>query len=123
MDTAHGSYLDGTWQVVRAEYQGESVPKIVADATAIEFSLGQYRIKFDGTDVDQGRFEIIRTTTESMLLLHGTAGVHQDRTIRCIFQHAGDRLRLCYGLDGVKPTEFKTTRRDNRYLAVYRRGH
>jgi hypothetical protein len=34
---------------------------------------------------------------------------------------AGNRLRICYGLDGTLPGGFKTTPDSQLYLATYRR--
>jgi hypothetical protein len=38
-----------------------------------------------------------------------------------LYQLAGDRLRVCYGLDGVTPDAMATRARDQRYLATYAR--
>jgi uncharacterized protein (TIGR03067 family) len=114
--------LDGLWQMVRAELAGVQAPELVAQRTTVEFSHDIYRVRFDGEIVDQGRFQIGPAKPHRSLQLFGTSGPNEGRTISCIFQHVGDRLRVCYGLDGFQPTEFTTITGENRYLATYRRA-
>ena len=113
--------LDGTWQLVRAELDGERAPEMVATKTEITLRGGNYEVRFGGVTADRGTFEVGLTLEVSALVLHGTEGPNAGRTIPCIFQLAGERLRVCYGLNGVAPTEFVTAAGQQRYLAVYRR--
>lgn len=114
--------LDGRWQMVRAEFAGVQAPELVAKRTTIEFSHGIYCVRFDGEIVDQGTFRIGLAEPYRSLQLFGTSGQNEGRIISCIFQHVGDRLRVCYGLDSFQPTEFTTIAGENRYLATYRRA-
>jgi len=41
--------------------------------------------------------------------------------ISAIYQLMGDRLRICYALDGTAPLDFKTAPNSRRYLVTYRR--
>jgi hypothetical protein len=38
-----------------------------------------------------------------------------------LFQLVGDRLRICYGMDGTAPTGFVSPPGSTHYLATYRR--
>lgn len=114
--------IDGTWQMVRAEFAGDKAPDLVAQRTTLEFSGANYRVRFDGAITDEGRFEIGQTTPDKTLKLYGISGLNSGRTIRCIFQQVGDRLRVCFGLDGIQPADFTTAPGQNRYLATYRRS-
>ena len=115
------SSLEGTWQMVRAEYAGEQAPDLVARRTVLEFTHETYLVRFDGAIVDQGRAEMNRFGSITTLLLSGISGPNQGRTLVCIYQQVGDRLRICYGLDGIQPSEFTTKSGQNRYLATYQR--
>jgi hypothetical protein len=53
--------------------------------------------------------------------LAATKGENSGRTMPAIAQLRGDRLRICFGLDGVRPTEFLTALGAARYLVTYRR--
>lgn len=118
----HDSPLDGTWQMLRAEHDGEQAPDMVVQRTTLEFFQGSYRVCFDGEPVDQGEFEVSLSDPAKTLVLRGTSGPNSARTIRCIYQQVGDRLRVCFGLDGIPPTDFTTTGGQKRYLATYRRA-
>lgn len=107
--------------MVRAEHDGEQAPELVAQRTVLEFNRETYLVRFDGAVVDEGRVEINPSSPLTTLLLFGTSGPNHGRTLRCIFQQVGDRLRICYGLDGIQPSEFTTRAGQNRYLATYRR--
>jgi uncharacterized protein (TIGR03067 family) len=120
-DITPAAHLDGTWQMLRAEYEGEQAPEMVIQRTTLEFADGLYRVCFQGEPLDQGRFETSLSGVTKMLILYGTFGTNKGRTIRCIYQHMGDRLRVCYGLDGIQPMNFTTAAGQKRYLATYRR--
>lgn len=114
--------IEGLWQMVHAESCGEPAPELVAERTTIELSGGTYRVRFNGEVVDAGSFELGGVVTERTLLLRGTSGPNAGRTIPCVFQLRRDRLRVCFGLNGIAPTEFATDARNQRYLATYRRA-
>lgn len=113
--------LDGRWQMVRAELDGEAAPELVAQRTELTFEQGAYVVHFDARIADRGTFELSATLEAKTLILRGRSGPNAGRTIPCIYQLVGDRLRICYGLDGIAPTAFATAARQQRYLATYRR--
>ncbi|MFO1447776.1 MAG: hypothetical protein U1F61_06425 [Opitutaceae bacterium] len=115
--------LDGHWAMIRAEMDGQSAPELVVQRTRVLLSQGRYTVLFGGNLADQGRFIITSTGSASTLLLQGEEGPNAGRSIPCLFQHVGDRLRICYGLDGTLPTTFGAAVGEARYLATYRRGH
>jgi len=110
--------LDGTWEMIRTEHRGENSPELVALGVELEISGNTYAVRFGGRIADRGRFELGGDNT---LTLTGTEGPNSGRTIPCIYQLAGDRLRVCYGLDGTMPAEFATAAGSSHYLATYRR--
>jgi uncharacterized protein (TIGR03067 family) len=111
--------LEGVWLMVRAELDGEAAPEVVVQNTSLELAAGEYRVSFRGDVMDQGTFE--PADTPATLLLRGTTGPNSGRSIPCLYQVNGGRLRICFGLDGNAPNEFRTTAGGARYLATYRR--
>ena len=109
--------------MLRAEFNGEQAPDLVARRTTIQFSGGVYRVRFGVETADEGTYEIAQANSIKTLLLFGTAGTNRGKTIPCLFQQVGDRLRVCYGIDGIQPLDFTTKTGQNRYLATYRRIH
>ena len=107
--------------MVRAELAGEAAPDLVVEHMNVRLADGSYEVSYGGEVSDRGTYVENATSPHRTLVLHGIAGANAGRTIPCIFQLMGDRLRVCYGLDGVLPSSFATVTGDQRYLAVYRR--
>ena len=111
--------LDGLWQMVRASYNGDDAPELVTQRTVVEIARGTYQIRFDQKPVESG--VISQDASSRTLVLLAESGTHCGRTVRCIYQRTGDRLRICFGLNGNQPTEFTAKIGENRYLATYRK--
>ncbi len=107
--------------MVRAEMAGDAAPELVTQKTTLELTGGEYLVRFDGNIVDRGTFETGGVLESATLLLRGTSGPNAGRTIPCAYQLRGDRLRVCFGMSGIAPTEFSTDATNQHYLAVYRR--
>ncbi|MBI5771040.1 MAG: hypothetical protein HZA93_24905 [Verrucomicrobia bacterium] len=110
--------LPGTWEMIRAEQNGEPSPDLVALRVELELTPAHYVVRFAGRIADRGTW---LPAGAGALQLTGTAGPNEGRIIPCIFQLAGDRLRICYGLDGAAPAAFATAAGQSIYLATYRR--
>lgn len=116
------SRLEGTWQMMRAEMGGEIAPELVTSHTVVRLVGGRYEVTYGGQLADAGTYqETADAAGLRTLLLRGQEGPNAGRDIPCIIQLMGDRLRVCYGLNGVLPAEFATRAGDERYLATYRR--
>jgi len=113
--------LDGTWELLKAEMAGEAAPEELSTRTRLRLADGLYWVFFDGLLTDRGRFETSEGTNAKALQLRGLEGPNEGRTLPCIYRHNGERLRVCYGLDGVAPIRFATAAGEARYLATYRR--
>jgi uncharacterized protein (TIGR03067 family) len=101
----------------RAELAGEDAPDMLALRVELELTADTYVVRFAGQVADRGTYQL----EDAVLTLTGTQGPNRGRTIPCILQLAGDRLRVCYGLDGTLPTGFATKAGTQHYLATYRR--
>jgi uncharacterized protein (TIGR03067 family) len=119
-DSDHAA-LQGLWAIVKAELAGEEMPRLVAEKTEVELSAGTYAVRFDGQTADRGRYVLSATSLHRGLTLIGTEGPNAGRTIPAIYQLVGDRLRICYGIDGQRPGGFATTLDSQLYLVTYRR--
>ena len=107
--------LSGTWEMVRAELAGADAPDMLA--LRVELTADTYVVRFASKVADRGAYAI----AANVLTLTGAEGPNKGRTIPCIYQLTGDRLRVCYGLDGTAPTVFATAPGTEHYLATYRR--
>lgn len=121
MGTSSDNSLDGTWQLVRAELNGEIAHELLTANTVLELKDGTYIVRYAGEVTDRGSFELNDSAEGHTLTVHGTEGINAGRTIPCLYQLAGNRLRVCYGLEGIAPTNFSSSASQQRYLALYRR--
>jgi uncharacterized protein (TIGR03067 family) len=110
--------LEGIWQPVYAEMDGEEAPKMMLDKMEIELTGGEYAVRFGGVTADQGSYVI---EGDGHLTLAGMIGPNAGRTIPCLFKFAGGALSICYGLSGTRPAKFTSTEGSQIYLANYQR--
>mgnify|MGYP000008640628 CR=1 FL=1 len=113
------SELTGSWQMIRAELDGESAPEMVTSRMLLELGDRSYAVVYAGEVSDTGSWE--NGVNAGTLILLGHRGPNAGRRIPCLYQLAGDRLRVCYGLDGTEPAGFSTAGLKQRYAATYRR--
>jgi uncharacterized protein (TIGR03067 family) len=118
---AESDRLEGNWELIRAEMQGETAPEMVTQKTEMELTATGYAIRFEGETMDRGFYRADSGPQGKTLLLRGVAGTNAGRTIPCLYQLVGNRLRICFGLDGAAPAEFSARAGEERYLATYRR--
>jgi uncharacterized protein (TIGR03067 family) len=113
--------LHGIWEMVRAESGGEPSNDLLALRVELHLAADTYHVHFAGELADQGNYARTGDTPHAALVLLGTQGPNAGRTIPCIYQLVGDRLRVCYGMDGTLPTTFASPAGSPHYLATYRR--
>lgn len=106
--------------MLRAELDGVPAPELVVAKSRIEFAAGRYEVRFGHEVGDRGTFQLGAAGERGTIALQVLEGPNRGRTIPCIFQRRGDRLRICYGLDGVAPVDFSTAPGQQRYLVTYR---
>ncbi len=112
--------IQGTWRPLKAELGGEAAPELVLRRQVFALCDGRYTLHFDRKVVEAGDYEFTPGGELKALVFRSTQGIHAGRTLPCIYQLAGDRLRVCWGLDGTRPDAF-TARSPERYLVIYKR--
>jgi uncharacterized protein (TIGR03067 family) len=112
------SSLEGRWQPVYAELDGEEAPKMMLDKMEIEFTSAEYAVRFGGMTADQGSYVL---DAEGQLTLAGMIGPNAGKTIPSIFKFSGEQLSICYGLAGARPSKFTTRGGTQLYLVMYQR--
>lgn len=112
--------LTGTWEMIRAECGGEHSLELLALRVELELADSDYTVRFGDQIADRGTLTFV-SAADAAFTLMGTEGPNLGRMIPCIYQLAGDRLRICYGMDGTAPTAFESPAGSPHYLATYRR--
>jgi uncharacterized protein (TIGR03067 family) len=120
MSSAHS--IEGLWQPLKAELSGETAPDMVLTRMTLTLRGGRYTVSFGGEISDQGAYALAPGEPFAEITLRGESGTNAGREIPAIFQLVGDRLRICFGLSGVRPTAFVATADTRFYLVTYRRN-
>lgn len=113
--------IEGTWLPFKAELSGEIAPELALSKISLTLQTGAYSVEFGGEPTDSGTYELGFHTEIHTLTLVSLKGTNKGRTIPSIFQLVGDRLRVCYGLDGETPKTFAAPAGSKLYLVSYRR--
>ncbi len=112
--------LEGRWQPLSAELDGEQAPAEVLQQTEFELKAGIYTVRFGRIAADTGSFTV-DADADHHLTLHGAVGPNAGRTIPCLFKFVDDTLTICFGLGGDRPKNFRTAPGAQLYLCTYRR--
>lgn len=114
------SALEGIWQPLYAELDGEQAPVEVLQQTEFEVRAGSYFVRFGRVTADTGAL-LVETESAHHLTLRGAAGPNAGRTIPCLYKFIDDTLMICFGLGGTRPPNFRTAPGSELYLCTYRR--
>lgn len=113
--------FDGTWIPVTATMNGAELPADYLQNTRVLFT-GEKYMATAGEIRDYGTFKWDAATNPPSVVITGIEGPNAGRTMLSIYQLDGDRLTVCYDLQGLAyPTEFKAEADSERYLVTYRR--
>jgi uncharacterized protein (TIGR03067 family) len=111
----------GEWQPIRAEFDGVEAPQMALEQMALTLRPAFYRIKFGGEMADEGTVAAILKEAQLELTMTAMKGENRGRVVVAIAQVRGDRMRVCFGLNGVAPSSFTTAPGSERYLVTYKR--
>lgn len=128
--------IEGVWEAVRLEFAGETAPDMMLEKTEVVFRDGAYLVLFGGEVSFKGSYALTaiapgapgapgatdKSGAHATLHIEGRrAGERNALVIRGICQLAGNRLRVCLGMDGMSPDAFATKPGSQHYLGTYRR--
>jgi len=113
--------IEGVWTMIRGELAGESAPAMVTQLTAFEFAAGAYRVRFGCELVEYGDYELGSSSAGSEMTLRCENGLRAGRTIPCLYQLTGHRLKICFGLDGRMPSGFTYGMPSANYIVMLER--
>lgn len=114
--------LEGTWSPVDFKIGGKSgVPESIKDFK-LTIAGGTYSLAA-GKETDKGTLKLDDKATPKGMDVVGTDGPSKGKTVRAIYKLDGDKLTICYALDGKdRPTAFESTKENGWLLATYQRG-
>jgi uncharacterized protein (TIGR03067 family) len=118
-DAKAAAELQGIWVPASSELGGQAAPLPAGMKLAI--TGGEYTVAVE-REVDRGTFKLDPKTNPKAMDITGTLGPNKGRTILAIYEVTADALKICYALEGPRPTEFKTHPGDKRFLVTYKRA-
>lgn len=113
--------IEGTWLPFKAEYAGDVAPDMAMAKMRLVIQAGTYAIHFGHEISDSGSYTLGVLAETQTIVLSSLSGTNAGRTIPSIYQLVGDRLRICFGLNGTAPTEFASPAGSPHYLVFYKR--
>ena len=111
--------LQGTWQVVRHEFEGEQAPKEVSQGTKLTFKGDKYIGKSPERNYE-GSFALNPAETPKEIDLQPVEGDRQK--LLGIYKLDGDNLTICLGAARQsRPTQFVTSPDSGHTMYVMKR--
>jgi uncharacterized protein (TIGR03067 family) len=113
--------IEGTWLPTAAEFAGEKFPDELRKTMKLVVNGETYTVTV-GKSIDKGTLKLDLATKPKAMDIIGTEGPNKGKTFLAIYERSGERLRICYDLDGKnRPTEFKTKAGTKTFLVTYER--
>lgn len=101
--------LEGTWQVVSMEMDGQKQPEDEAKQFKIVIKGNKYTLKRGDDTVNQGTFTIDATKKPKTIDIKPTEGDNAGQTMLGIYEQDGDTQKTCYAQpDKKRPTKFSS---------------
>lgn len=114
--------FQGTWVVESQELDGK-LAKTAEINTRTFFCGADVFVVRKGTELLQlGIHKIDPSKSPKTINATITKGLYQGETMLGIYEIDGERLKVCFDIEGQKrPSEFKTSAKEGRFLAIYKR--
>ena len=115
--------LQGTWKAVSGQAGGKplSETELAEHDEAFPLTFDGYDLRFSYAMELPFAIEVAASKTPKELTIY-TDAEGESALAKCIYTIEHDRLKICWGLEKERPTEFKTTEKDGFVLVVYRRA-
>ncbi len=112
--------IHGTWLPSSATLGGQPMKADFLTNTVLKLADGKYLVTVAGSP-DKGTYTINPALKPKTIDITGTDGPNAGKAIPSIYELDGDTLRICYGLGGSRPTEFKSPAGTKYFLVTYHR--
>ena len=113
--------IRGTWIPVEAILEGKKLPEEGLEGMVLTIDRSTYSIRAQ-SGLDRGTIALDSAVYPLGMELTGTEGPNQGRTMKAIYEIAGDWMRVCLAIDGpARPTRFEAGEGERSFLVTYRR--
>jgi uncharacterized protein (TIGR03067 family) len=116
--------LKGTWQLTSEVKDGEARPEDYVKSIQLSFdSKGEWTVKKDGDVIFKGTSKLDPAQKPKHLDLTLTVPEeNKGLQVQGIYEVKGDQLRICWTINGDRPTEFEAKDASGRTYAVFKRA-
>ena len=113
--------MNGLWEIVATEANGEQVPKEDFAGITVKIDGGKYTINKHG-DTDTGALTVDASKTPKQMDIRPETGEGAGETIPAIYEWTGNGMRVCYTTEpgSGRPQKFSPTDY-GRVLVTYKR--
>jgi uncharacterized protein (TIGR03067 family) len=112
--------LDGNWQLVASEHDGEKAPAEAIKTAKVATKAGKVTMSVDGKTVMEADFTIDPTKKPKTIDATATTGADKGKKTLGIYEFDGDTFKVCYS-EKERPTEFSAKKGSGNTLDVYKR--
>ena len=114
--------FQGTWLVESQELDGKTAKTEEFKTRTFFCGADVFVIRKDGELLQLGLQRVDPSKSPKTINATITKGLYQGETMLGIYEIDGDRLKVCFDIEGQnRPSEFKTAAKEGRFLAVYKR--
>ena len=113
--------IRGIWIPVEAILEGKKLPDEGLEGMVLTIDRSTYSVRTQ-SGLDKGTVALDSGAYPLGMELTGTEGPNQGRTLKAIYEIAGDWMRVCYAIDGLaRPARFEAGEGERSFLVTYRR--
>jgi uncharacterized protein (TIGR03067 family) len=112
--------LQGQWAVEALETRGEAVTDQDILSMIVTITGNKYKIT-NSERTDSGTFSVDSSKKPAQMDIEPREGHDAGSKLPAIYEFDGDKLKICYGPEGERPTAFSTSNDSGRILVTYKR--
>lgn len=114
--------LAGTWRVTAATERGQAVADNLLRSLRVKISGNSVSVGYSDFDIIGGTLTLDPAASPKTVDLASTAGQHEGKTLKGIYQLEEDALKLCFADPAEqRPKDFASTPANKAYLLVCER--
>ena len=115
--------MAGDWVPVLMQLNGKKQPEELLKTIKLSITGNKYN-RVVGKEKDEGTLKLDTAKEPREMNITSSVGEAKGKLIPCIYEIKEDELRVCYGLKGTRPADFKASEdaKGGMMLITYKRA-